>query len=278
VYPPEIHFPEKEIPGVIRVKVAAICVMLDHGSYNETEFSEEEISPFVDDVERVSSDGKRHDVWLKPHAFINVEPTGYFAGAVKKVIAAIGESIVRREILPVRLSVNLDGEIDAKETWLRLSDVEDWCRCRNLDTGELFGQYWDDEQRIFEGMGEAGDVARMECETQNFDAELETISSNAKWDENMMEQYSKLMRENFVLRSTKSHARTAERPIATKERKTLLAIIAALCKDAGYDYTKHAKTAGLIQSTADKMGISIGETTIEGHLKKIPDTLATRMK
>ncbi|MDD2744086.1 MAG: hypothetical protein PHV02_17620 [Rhodocyclaceae bacterium] len=69
-----------------------------------------------------------------------------------------------------------------------------------------------------------------------------------------------------------------DKPLAGRERDTLLTIIAALCKDAGHDYTKHAKTAGLIQSTAAKMGVSIGETTIEGHLKKIPDALGTRMK
>jgi hypothetical protein len=69
-----------------------------------------------------------------------------------------------------------------------------------------------------------------------------------------------------------------DKPIATRERDTLLTIIAALCKDAGHDYKKHAKTAGLIQSTAAKMGVSIGETTIEGHLKRIPDALEARMK
>ncbi len=69
-----------------------------------------------------------------------------------------------------------------------------------------------------------------------------------------------------------------EQSIATRERNTLLTIIAALCKDAGYDITKPAKTAGLIQSTAEKMGLSIGESTIEGHLKKIPDALEARMK
>ena len=72
--------------------------------------------------------------------------------------------------------------------------------------------------------------------------------------------------------------KASDKPVSTRERNTLLIIIAALCKDAGYDHTKHAKTAGLILSTAVKMGVSIGETTIEGHLKKIPDALATRMK
>jgi len=69
-----------------------------------------------------------------------------------------------------------------------------------------------------------------------------------------------------------------DKPLVARERDTLLAIIAALCKDAGYDSTKHAKTAGLIQSTAAGMGVSIGESTIEGHLKKIPNALAGRMK
>jgi hypothetical protein len=69
-----------------------------------------------------------------------------------------------------------------------------------------------------------------------------------------------------------------EKPLGTTERNTLLTIIAALCKEAKIDYTKPAKAAGLIQSTAALMQVSIGETTIEGHLKKIPDALATRMK
>lgn len=69
-----------------------------------------------------------------------------------------------------------------------------------------------------------------------------------------------------------------EKILSNRERDTLLTIIAVLCNEAKLDYTKHAKTAGLIQSTAATMGLSIGETTIEGHLKKIPDAVATRMK
>lgn len=68
------------------------------------------------------------------------------------------------------------------------------------------------------------------------------------------------------------------KPLGTIERNTLLTIIAVLCKEAKLDYTKHAKIAGLIESAAAKMGVDIGETTIEGHLKKIPGALATRMK
>ncbi len=69
-----------------------------------------------------------------------------------------------------------------------------------------------------------------------------------------------------------------EKPVSNRERDTLLTIIGVLCRDAGYDFTKHAKTAALIQGTAAKMGVSIGETTIENHLKRVSDALAARMK
>ncbi len=67
-------------------------------------------------------------------------------------------------------------------------------------------------------------------------------------------------------------------PLAKRERNSLLAIIAVLCTMADVDYTKHAKSAGIILNKAAEMGVAIGETTIEGHLKKIPEALEARTK
>nr|WP_312379564.1 hypothetical protein [Delftia acidovorans] len=69
-----------------------------------------------------------------------------------------------------------------------------------------------------------------------------------------------------------------EKPLETRERNTLLSIIGVLCKEAGHDFNKSAKAAAIIQSTAAQMGVSLGESTIESHLKKVADALATRMK
>ena len=44
-----------------------------------------------------------------------------------------------------------------------------------------------------------------------------------------------------------------EKPLSNRERDTLLTIIGVLCKEAKLNYTTHAKTAGLIESTAKKM-------------------------
>jgi len=69
-----------------------------------------------------------------------------------------------------------------------------------------------------------------------------------------------------------------DKPMTTVERNTLLTIIGVLCKQASIPYDKPAKAAGIIQSTAATMGVSISETGIENHLKKIPYALASRMK
>jgi hypothetical protein len=69
-----------------------------------------------------------------------------------------------------------------------------------------------------------------------------------------------------------------EKPLSNRERDTLLTIIGVLCKEAKLDHTTPAKTAGLIYSTAKLMGVAIGDSTIESHLKKVSDALASRMK
>ena len=106
------------------------------------------------------------------------------------------------------------------------------------------------------------------------DALKARIVKAEEWAKAMMAEKNDLQDQNASLA-----ARVKEtEPLDTRERNTLLTIIAALCKEAKIPYDKPAKAAGMIQSTAAKMGVSIGETTIESHLKKIPDALATRMK
>ena len=67
-------------------------------------------------------------------------------------------------------------------------------------------------------------------------------------------------------------------PLSTRERNTLLSIIAVLCKEAKIDYESCAKSACIIKDLTATIGLSIGESTIESHLKRIPDALEARMK
>ena len=71
---------------------------------------------------------------------------------------------------------------------------------------------------------------------------------------------------------------TINNPLGNKERETLLVIIAALAKEAGVDITKTSKAGEIIASMTQQLGASIGATTIETHLKKIPQALENRTK
>ncbi|MNV91159.1 hypothetical protein D3C71_1856270 [compost metagenome] len=51
-----------------------------------------------------------------------------------------------------------------------------------------------------------------------------------------------------------------------------------MCQEAKIDYSKHAKSARLIQGVADQMGLKIGESTIEGHLKKVAQAVEANKK
>lgn len=84
--------------------------------------------------------------------------------------------------------------------------------------------------------------------------------------------------EKFCSTAIPANAANDEKELGTRERNTLLVIIAALCKEAKIDYSKPSKAAAAIKHQLDLMGVSVGETTIEEHLKKIPGTLESRTR
>ena len=278
MYPYEILFPGKEMPGAVRLQVAVIAALLDHGSFEDTEFSEAECSPFNGELEHTAPDGKSYAVYRKPQTFFNIEPAGHLAVAAKKVTQAMGESVKTNQLETVVARFNLNGDVDPVNTWLRLSDATAWMESRNIDTGDLFGELWDDEEKVFDAAATASDAVRLKLETPDVEPELKRAQADSDWDDATREKFMGLLRENIALRTGERKSGTADRPLKGRERDTLLTIIAVLCSEAKIPCDKPAKAAGLIQSTAAKMGVSIGETTIEGHLKKIPDALGTRMK
>jgi len=69
-----------------------------------------------------------------------------------------------------------------------------------------------------------------------------------------------------------------DRPIAAKERNTLLVIIAALAKEAKIDLSKPSKAGEQIANLTEFMGASVDHATIEQKIKQIPNALESRAK
>jgi hypothetical protein len=69
-----------------------------------------------------------------------------------------------------------------------------------------------------------------------------------------------------------------KKPLAERERATLLTIIAALARAAGIDTSKPSKAAQAIESMTEALGARVSGRSIEDHLKRIPDAIERKAK
>jgi hypothetical protein len=289
-YPFQTIFRGNEGGGVIRLKVAAICAWLDYES-DGSRFDEDEIAPFFQLIEKTSLSGHKYEDQIDPHSFVFLEPTENLAIDVEAMVNALIISIDKGEIKPVFLRVGLDGTVDPVKTWIRTSDFFDWLTPRGFEPGDVCADYDEGEGCIIDHAYENACDIRKNLEAPFFDHAFKDIQKGILSKELLQQKCESLYLQNTLLQQGFSpqvvtHVLTQQdhqedldsRPLRTRERNTLLSIIATLCKEARLDYSKSSKTAGLIRDMATRMGLNLGETTIEGHLKKIPDALETRMK
>jgi hypothetical protein len=69
-----------------------------------------------------------------------------------------------------------------------------------------------------------------------------------------------------------------EKPLSTRERTTLLTIIAALLKQQNIDWNQTTKAATIVASATELLGCLVSQRAIEEHLKKIPDVIERKTK
>jgi hypothetical protein len=289
-YPFQTIFRDDEGGGVIRLKVAAICAWLDYeegGGY----FNEEEIAPFFQTLEKTSPSGHKYEDQIDPHAFVFLEPTGNLATDVEEMLHALAVSIDKGQLKPVFMKIGLDGVIDPIETWILTSDFFKWLESRGFQCGDVFANYDEGENSIIDHAYENACEMRKGFEAPFFNPGYREIQEETVSNELLQQKCENLFLQNSLLQQGFSPQIVTEvlanqahqddldnRPLRTRERNTLLSIIATLCKESKLDYSRPSKTAGLIQDMAARMGLNLGESTIEVHLKKIPDALESRMK
>ncbi len=134
---------------------------------------------------------------------------------------------------------------------------------------------FDEVERNTHASYNAATFAALQAERDAARAELEKARS---WATETVAKLSALQGERDSLAAMMDRHTEQQKTLTTTERNTLLTIIAVLCKEAKLDYNTASKTAEFVQSTAAAMGVSIGETAIRDHLKKIPDALGTRTR
>lgn len=67
-----------------------------------------------------------------------------------------------------------------------------------------------------------------------------------------------------------------EKPLGTRERRTLLTLIGVLCSANDIDLAKPSKAAGVVAALADRQGLRISQRAIENHLKVVDEAIDSR--
>lgn len=165
-------------------------------------------------------------------------------------------------------------------TYVLIGDLMDCLEVHGFQPGDYFAQELEDQSSSMQEKADA--IARQKAHFRYGTAALPPMPSEPT---EQPETYWKNVAHSqslaiAALRSQMGGKLPAppERELSTKERNTLLSIIAVLCQETGLDLNRTAKTAGILHAAAARMGIMMGETTIETKLKAIPDAIASRMR
>ncbi len=207
---------------------------------------------------------------------------------VRRLLSAIESDALKAEVV----RRDFDEQLLPDYTYVRKSVLFDWLSERGYTTDVAFEEWDDIQQTIY--MAASDEVETMQAigkaglrAIRHFEYARSSLRNDMTPDpddpKSILRAYEQCFGENARLKielakAQKQSPDKVDRPLSSRERDSLLTTIAVLCKAAGFNAERHAKTANLIQDAAAKMGISIGETTIENQLKKIPDALGTRTK
>lgn len=234
-YPIENLFNNNIQVGIIRLKVAALIICVDHKRIDGVEVPESETDPFYQQ---------------RPHSYLNIEPSGVLAGQVKKVEAALIASIVSRELTPIQVRADLNGAINSLETWLDTTDVQNWCDVRSIDLSESFEEYISYEIEIYGEAVEAWSNKRQEFESSNFAEKVD--AQRAKLED--PEYVLSLLRENIVLRERARPLYMADKPLMNRERETLMTIIGVMLELLKTPKLGRDSDAAVIKEMLDNYG------------------------
>ena len=263
-YPVQVLVPENGVCELVRIITAIHAACIDAGgAFFGVEFTENELQDFFD---------------THPHCYFEVKPRGAIGTAVKEMTKAVLDSLKKGSLKLEVTRVNFENdEVCLLNSWVAFSAFEEWCESRSIELAESWFDLYKNEQTIAQAASEEGESYRRMLEGQS---DIEEIKEEFK-GQNM----DLLLAEISSLRAKQKKADAkflhGEKPLGTRERDTLLTIIAVLAKAAKVDldnYRKPGKAAGYIEGLTDDFGAHVSKRTIEDHLKKIPDALTTRKK
>jgi len=272
-YPSELTLAEDEgFPSFVRLTVASMFVMMAIGEWGGQDLTGVSISSFFLEQRREETAGWEFE--HKPHELASAALSPFLEKARNGVTASLIASIEKGDLRPALLRRSIQGSVNANETWISTAKLSAWCSEREIDLSEDFYEYVAEEQKISWAGHEAFSNARYKAEHSTQIRKISESGHKGGWKE----RYLELVESRNEESEARSKYNASHQSLETRERNVLLTIIAVLCREQKLDYTKHAKSAGLISEMANRVGLKVSESAIENHLRRVPAAVESRSK
>lgn len=186
---------------------------------------------------------------------------------------------------------NLDEQVIPEQTHVSFSDLVQWLEERDYELGDHISDWTFIESEIvdlvcdevifLQAARRSGEMELLRIRVQRSKARYGLLDESEQLDEIRLALKAKdneifRLKEELALYQSGQPAKV-DRPLHTRQRRTLLTIIAAMCEAAKIDYTERGASQR-IKSNTELIGAPIDDGTIIKLLKEIPDALETRMK
>lgn len=248
---------------VISVRTAATIFAYELGSWNDRDFTDAELEPFMErPIDGLTETSGTHG-WAK------LDLLGAPQQARDAIEAQLCQSIDAGHLRTLHERRELIGKLNPTDTLLDTADVGNWAEARGLDCGDWFGEYCDNEEKIATHALESADEYRARLESP--DAHEQAMRRAAEIDQDVIVQ---VLRENEQLRAA-ARVRNAK-PLDARERTTLLCIIGALTDVAKVKLSEPYAAAKPIADALSLKGVRIQPRRIGDHLKRVQAAIDSR--
>jgi hypothetical protein len=225
-------------------------------------------------------DGNEHDPGLK--ALL----AGHTEAMEARLVAAVNCGRMETD----KVQRDFEETLITGETYISFQDLSDWLLERGYEYGDHMDGWIADESEIASQV--CNEIAYLRAARMSGKGVIRSIALQGMFAkvgkledkdiQGLTAGYKLVMIENQKLKDQLSEARAAQpskvdRPVTTRQRRTLLTIIASLCRSAGIDPQARG-AAQRIKGLVEILGVSMDDDTVAKVLKEIPDAIESRMK
>jgi hypothetical protein len=203
-----------------------------------------------------------------------------------KLIAAVDSG----RLESARTSRNLDEQLIPEKTFIKYQSLYQWLQERGYECGDTLDAWSNSEMEIAMRLCEELTYLRSVKNQNNselvsyaFHGErAKTGAINEAEITDVIDAYKALVIENKHLEDLLAQARSEhfskiDRPLETRQRRTLLTIIAALCNSKTID-PADKNTPGWVSDRLELMGALVSAETIKKLFDEIPEALESKTR